>query len=177
MLDICHNKKNEIVLNSKILENYIFENYPNYQLISSTTKCLTKNEAKEDLNNNIYKFVCLDYNLNHNWDFLNSLTPKEKEKTEFLINPICNPGCPQRKEHYRLNSLFSLNYGALYRMKSCEITPTSNCHVYNKAIISSDEIYTKYLNNGFKYFKIEGRTWPDAALAISCVSYLIKPEY
>ena len=42
----------------------------------------------------------------------------EKQKTEFLVNPICMPGCPQRKEHYRLNSLFSLTYGQRYSMKS-----------------------------------------------------------
>lgn len=177
MLKICHNGKNEIVLNSTVLENYILQNYPNYELISSTTKCLKKDDAKTELNNNNYKFVCLDYNLNHNWEFLNSLTPEEKEKTEFLINPICGPACPQRKEHYRLNSLFSLNYGASYRMKSCEITPTSNCDMFNKAMISPDEIYNKYLKNDFKYFKLEGRTWTDANLAISCVNYLIKPEY
>ncbi|MGN1342698.1 MAG: hypothetical protein ACI4VL_05760 [Bacilli bacterium] len=51
-------------------------------------------EAKNEINNQNYKFICLDYNLNHNWTFLDSLNPEEKEKTEFLINPICGPGCP-----------------------------------------------------------------------------------
>ena len=80
-----------------------------------------------DLNNDDYIFTCLDYNLNHNWNFLMSLSDSEKRKTEFLVNPICAPGCPQRKEHYRLNSLFSLSYGAKYSMKSCEIKENSMC--------------------------------------------------
>ena len=47
-----------------------------------------------DLNNENYIFTCLDYNLNHNWKFLDALTTIEKQKTEFLVNPICMPGCP-----------------------------------------------------------------------------------
>ena len=48
---------------------------------------------KNLLNNENYVFTCLDYNLNHNWKFLDTLTPIEKQKTEFLVNPICMPGC------------------------------------------------------------------------------------
>ena len=62
-------------------------------------------------------------------------------------------------------------------MKSCEITPTSNCHMYNKAIISPDEIYNKYLNQGFKYFKLEGRTFSETKILLNLIKYMIKPEY
>lgn len=176
-LKIFDNGKNEIVLNSDILEKYIKENYPNYKLIASTTKCSNQENTKIDLNNKDYKFTCLDYNLNHNWKFLNKLTPEEKEKTEFLINPICGPGCPQRKEHYRLNSLFSLSYGSNYAMKHCEITNDSNCALFNSAHITINEIIEKYVPAGFHYFKIEGRTWPSVEMAIVLTDYLIKPEY
>lgn len=176
-LQIFNTGNNEIVLNSKILENYIIKNYPEYKLISSTTKCSNPEQSKLDLNNNNYKFTCLDYNLNHNWKFLDSLTPEEKEKTEFLVNPICMPGCPQRKEHYRLNSLFSLSYGTTYKMKSCEINSVSNNAKFNFAHISIDEIINKYIPKGFHYFKLEGRTWPNNAMAITLSEYLIKPEY
>lgn len=93
-LNIFDNNNNEIVLNSEILENYIKEYYPSYKLIASTTRCSNQENSKKDLNNQNYIFTCLDYNLNHNWKFLNSLTPEEKAKTEFLVNPICGPGCP-----------------------------------------------------------------------------------
>lgn len=178
VLQICDRKGNEIVLNSNILENYIRQNTKNYSFISSTTKCLSKSDsAKEELNNDNYKFVCLDYNLNHNWKFLEELTPEEKAKTEFLINPICGPGCSQRKEHYRLNSLFSLSYGVPYKLQSCEIYNGSMCAKFNSTHISPDEIYSKYVPAGFHYFKIEGRTWPSAELIPIIASYIIKPEY
>lgn len=176
-LHIFNTGNNEIVLNSDILEKYLKENYPNYNLIASTTRCSNKKQSKEDLNNSNYLFTCLDYNLNHNWTFLNSLTPEEKEKTEFLINPICGPGCPQRKEHYRLNSLFSLSYGSIYRMAHCEIKEGSECAQFNPAHITIDEIINQYVPAGFHYFKLEGRTWPDNDMAVTLSEYLIKPEY
>lgn len=176
-LKIFDNKNNEIVLNSIILENYIREYYPNYNLIASTTKCSNQENTKNDLNNQNYIFTCLDYNLNHNWKFLNSLTPAEKEKTEFLVNPICKPGCPQRKEHYRLNSLFSLTYGQKYPMKSCEISDNSICAKFNPAHITINEIMEKYVPAGFHYFKLEGRTWASNAMALTIADYLIEPEY
>lgn len=176
-LGAFNNNNNEIVLNSEILENYIKQYYPNYKLIASTTRCSDQENSKKDLNNQNYIFTCLDYNLNHNWKFLNSLTPEEKEKTEFLINPICGPGCPQRKEHYRLNSLFSLTYGQRYPMKSCKIFDGSMCAQFNSAHITIDEIINKYVPAGFHYFKLEGRTWSSTAMAITLSEYLIKPEY
>ena len=176
-LQLFHNNCNEVVLNSTLLEQYIQKNYPNYSLISSTTKCSNSENAKLDLNNDNYKFTCLDYNLNHNWKFLNSLTPKEKEKTEFLVNPICGPACPQRKEHYRLNSLHSLTYGVHYAMKHCDIKETTSCAKFNSAHITIDEILNTYVPAGFHYFKLEGRTWPSNEMAITLSEYLIKPEY
>lgn len=176
-LGAFNNTNNEIVLNSEILENYIKEYYPNYKLIASTTRCSNQENSKKDLNNKDYKFTCLDYNLNHNWKFLNSLTSEEKEKTEFLVNPICGPGCPQRKEHYRLNSLFSLTYGQRYPMKSCEIFNGSNCAQFNPAHITINEIIETYVPAGFHYFKLEGRTWPSSEMAVTLAEYLIKPEF
>ena len=62
-------------------------------------------------------------------------------------------------------------------MKHCEISEGSTCPMYNPAHISPDELYNKYLLSGFKYFKIEGRTWNSKEIAIVYADYLIKPEY
>jgi hypothetical protein len=43
ILDIFNNANNEIVLNSDILESYLNQKYPNYDLIASTTKCSNQN--------------------------------------------------------------------------------------------------------------------------------------
>lgn len=176
-LQIFNKEGNEVVLNSSLLENYLKENYPNYVLIASTTKCSNRENSKIDLDNDIYKFTCLDYNLNHNWNFLDSLNELQKNKTEFLVNPICGPGCPQRKEHYRLNSLFSLTYGQQYAMKHCEIKHNSSCAAFNSAHISPDEIFKTYIPKGFHYFKLEGRTWQSTDMAFTLADYLVKPEY
>ena len=64
------NSKNSIVINDEQLYLYIKTNYPSYQFISSTTKCLNINE-----------------------DIL-------KSKVELLINEKCNSCCPYRKNHY-----------------------------------------------------------------------------
>lgn len=168
----------EIVINSPILEDYILKNYPEYKLISSTTKCLSSIEtAKQELNKKQYLFSCLDYNLNHNWDFLNNLSIQEKNKTEFLINPICKPNCPSRQKHYYLNSLFSLTYGEPSNIEGCTVTETSILPSDNKAIITIDEIFNEYIPNGFNFFKIEGRAISTMEVAMSCANYLIKPEY
>ena len=74
----------EIVVADDNLREYIQNKYPNYQFISSTTKCITNFDLlKKEINDPNYKMVCLDYNLNHNKKLLN-FSLEEKEKTEFL---------------------------------------------------------------------------------------------
>jgi len=110
----CENSFNEIVINNSEFEKYVREKYPNYSFISSTTKCLNHFEDLErELNNPNYKMVCLDYNLNKNKKVL-ELPEEIRHKCEFLVNAICPPGCLNRKEHYKLNGLYSLTYGKSY---------------------------------------------------------------
>lgn len=178
VLEICQNDINEIVINSPILEEYIKKHYPKYKLISSTTKCLTNlEEVKNEINNSDYSLVCLDYNLNKNKKFLETLTPEEKEKTELLVNAICGPGCPNRQYHYKLNSLFALNYGKPYSLKSCSIKSNNFFPRNDSVVITPEEINDYYLPNGFTNFKIEGRTFSPLDACINLVKYTVKPEY
>ena len=172
------NGNNEILTASPILEQYLKENYPDYKYCSSTTKCLTTPEAvKTELNSNYFQ-VCLDYNMNHNMTLLNSLNDEEKNKCEFLCNAICPPGCPNRKEHYRLNGVAMLNGGKAFEVNCGIKYNTLNVETCNyKNNISPEEIIETYEPLGFSHFKLEGRTWPDSELACNYVRYLIKPEY
>lgn len=180
VLSICEDENNEIVVNSPILEEYIRTNYPKYSFVSSTTKCITDvNKLKEEINNPKYSMVCFDYNLNHNKNFLEKLSPSEKEKCEFLINAICPPGCPERKQHYDLNSYSSLNYGKKFKMRACGIDgnglgPEDKCQTTH---INPDEMFSYYLPNGFNNFKIEGRTFTAYFHLCNLVKYMVKPEY
>ena len=178
VLELCCNDMNEIVINSPILEEYLRKNYPNYKFISSTTKCLTDLEnAKKEINNPNYILTCIDYNLNKNYSFLESLNPEEKAKTELLVNAICGPGCPNRAQHYTLNSLYALNYGKLYNMKNCAIEHKNLYPTQNKLVINPEEIDDYYYPNGFNNFKLEGRTFPVIEHLLNLVKYMVKSEY
>ena len=65
---LAENGKNEILVNSSILEKYLRENYPNYKYLSSTTKCLLKKDdiIKESEN---YYLTVLDYRKNVDFKF------------------------------------------------------------------------------------------------------------
>lgn len=175
----CENDMNEIVVNSSLLENYIREKYPKYKIISSTTKCLSNpEEFKKEISNNKYYMVCLDYNLNKNLNLLNSLNNEEKIRCEFLVNAVCPSGCPSRKEHYRLNSLFSLSYGKNYKTKVCGIREShliSNQKTLKNNLSQLECL--EYVKMGFNNFKLEGRTFNKNALAITIIQYIVKPEY
>lgn len=178
LLEVAHSELNEIVINSPILENYIRKNYPKYNIISSTTKCLINIEkAKEELIKE-YKFICLDFNLNHNKTFLENIPQELKPKTEFLVNAICESGCPTRKEHYRLNSFSTLNYGKVYKVDTCNLHDTTLDSINpSKNVITPKEIEEYYVPNGFTHFKLEGRSLSETENACNYVKYLVKPEH
>ena len=166
----------EIVINSSLLENYVREKYPNLKIISSTTKCLKDAESATQELNKDYHMVCLDYNLNKNFDFLKTI--ENKDKTEFLVNAICPPNCPNRKNHYRLNGIALMNYGRTYGIK-CGIQH-NQLHPKTKnysTFITPEEIQNTYEPMGFSNFKLEGRTFDDFSLLGVYIYYFVKPEY
>lgn len=167
---------NEVVVASDLLEDYIRTNYPTYKIISSTTKCLTNtNDSGLEISKDYYQ-VCIDYNLNHNQEFLQNIADEDKSKIEFLINAICPPGCPNRKLHYHLNGMSALTYQNSFDIE-CKIQNginTLNCY---KNSIQPEEIHDTYYPMGFTNFKLEGRTLSDAEVAANYVKYMIKPEF
>lgn len=179
-LEVCHNSMNEIVVNNPKLEEYIRENYPEFGIISSTTKCLnTPAKFKDELEHD-YKMICLDYNLNKNMKMLQEIPNEERNKCEFLVNAICPPGCPNRKEHYRLNGLYSLSYGRSYATQDCPIFENTlhprQCENSSNNM-TPEEIYEKYVPQGFENFKLEGRTLGLMENMCNYVKYMVKPEY
>ena len=179
-LSICNQyDNNQVVLADSNFMNYIKMHYPNLSFISSTTKCLNKKQFIEEIDNNDFIEVCLDYNLNHNWDLLDSLTLEQKQRCEFLCNAICPPGCPMRKKHYALNSIYNLNFGKNYEVPYCGIKGhilSPECKNYANNI-SYEEIRDKYEPNGFCHFKLEGRTFSRSVQTLIYSEYMVKPEY
>ena len=179
VLDICHNGKNDIVVNSEELEDYLRNKYPNFRYISSTTKCKSKKEDFFMELNKPYDLICLDYNLNNNFNLLNSLTQEQKDKCEFLCNAICAPGCPSRKNHYELNGISYLNWGKQYHTETCHVQ-RNTLHPLteqSKNYITPESIFSDYVPNGFSHFKLEGRTLSLTENVCNYAKFLIKPEY
>lgn len=180
ILEVAEKYDIELVVNDDGLKSYIQENYPSYKhFISSTTKCLTNFEkAKEELEKEDFSMVCFDYNLNKNKKIF-ELPPELIQKSELLCNAICAPGCPHRQEHYRLNSIYNLNYGKPYSTHGCEIRHnTLHPETFNyHNNLSPEEIQTIYEPAGFQYYKLEGRTLSEMENICNYVRYMIKPEY
>lgn len=173
------NGMNEVCVNSDLMENYIRENYPKYKIISSTTKRITSPEkALEELKQDYFQ-VCLDYDLNHNKKFLESIPKEDRHKVEFLANAICRPGCPIRKQHYA----YTGEAQRTWLREKYEIT--QGCNIVENLTHPSKlgkennlslEKIDEYYDMGFKYFKLEGRTLSSATMLGCYLYYFIKPE-
>lgn len=180
LCELFYNDQNYIIVNSSILEEYIQLHYPLYNLISSTTKCLSNiEETNCELLNKNYSLICLDYNYNNNFTILDNII--FKNKCELLINPVCAPNCPRRKEHYIFASKWYLHQLTLEEKMinfSCEHMSNPFYKVQQSpCFISKEAIYNTYLPMGFSHFKIEGRTLRDQDVVEILLYYLVKPEY
>lgn len=180
MLKLGNNFNNEVVVNSSLMENYIKENYPNYKIISSTTKRITNQEkAFSELNKDYYQ-VCLDYDLNKDEEFLSKISKENIDKVEFLCNAICPSKCPYRKQHYLLNGKTQLSFlQEFYDIPKCGITNNiTHPSILGKGNNLSNEDIDRYAEKyKFAHFKLEGRTLRSVDVLTNYLYYLIKPEY
>lgn len=171
---VGNNGKNEILVNSKILEMYLRDNYKNYNYILSTTKC-ERNIDNINKYTKEYHCVVLDYRDNKNFEFLDKI--EDKDKIEFLLNATCNDNCLVRSRHYE-----SMSKNNLYFTNDSFKCPYKNSiNLYetmkkNKNFITKEELFSdKY--DSFQYFKLEGRCFTPIYYFESIIYYLIKEEY
>lgn len=175
IMQIANNGKNQVLVNRPVLEEYIRKEYPNYPVISSTTKCMTDTTTLIDEIGKDYELVVLDYNLNHDWELLEQLKPRA-EKVELLVNEICYPNCKKRQEHYRDESRRQLDFDISCPFE-CQnkVKPTFEECMKRPAFISNEEI-SRYQEMGFVNFKIVGRGLPQDLVKESYLYYLVKEE-
>jgi hypothetical protein len=172
-MELADNGQNEVLVNSDLFEEFVRAAYPNYKIVSSTTKCLDdltliQKELEKD-----YHLVVLDSAMN-NTDALFSLD--HKEKIELIVNHYCADHCPRRKEHYRLVGEAQLEYASIDF--PCENIKRSFQEIQcNHSFISPDMIYDAYLKAGFSNFKLDGRGFKKEKVIESFAYYLAKPEY
>jgi collagenase-like PrtC family protease len=172
-MQLADNGKNEVLVNSDLLEAFIRVNYPNYNIISSTTKCLydlglIQKELERD-----YHLVVLDSAMNNTE---NLFALEHKEKIELIVNHYCADNCPRRKEHYRLVGEAQLEYGSV-SFPCTNIQRTFQEIQKNRSFISPAMIYDTYLKAGFHNFKLDGRGFKKDKVLESFAYYLAKPEY
>ena len=174
ILDLSDNGLNEVIVNTPELEAYVRRTHPGFKLISSTTKCLENLDAiKAELNKDYY-LVVTDSSLN-NTDTLFELEPKDK--IEVLVNHYCQDHCPNRQAHYLAIGKAQLDYSYL-NFPECKYTARSFYKIMeNRSFISTELLFGKYKEAGFKHFKVDGRAHAVRNVVDSFLYYLAKPEY
>jgi len=176
IMKLADNGKNQVLVNTPALEEYIRKEYPGFAVISSTTKRLLDVEAIKEEVGKDYHLVVLDYDLNHNEDVLKALEPCA-DKIEILVNEICSPNCTKRAEHYRAESLSQLEFDKDTAFKC----PHQNAKrgfsesMKRPSFISNEEI-DSYIERGYVNFKIVGRGLSPEFLMDSYVYFLVKEE-
>jgi len=178
IMELSNNGLNQVLVNNDLLENYIRNNYPKYKIISSTTKRLIdKDKIAEELNKK-YELVVLDYDLNHDFEYLKTIT--HPEKIEILVDELCKCKCPYRKEHYENFSRMQLEFRVDSDFKCTYVDRDIydfNQVKTNDNFISNNEIYEKYKKLGLKNFKLVGRGININFVIDSYIYYLVKEEY
>ncbi|MBR6380786.1 MAG: hypothetical protein IKS07_03805 [Lachnospiraceae bacterium] len=176
IMETARGGKNQVLVNSPVLEEYLRKTYPDFAYISSTTKRLTTLEALRGELGRDYALVVLDYDLNHDEAALAALEP-EAERIEILVDEICFPKCPKRAEHYRDEGLMQLRFerAKAYPCPNREKRPTFAECKKRPAFIDKDEI-ASYAERGFVNFKLVGRGLPPELVKESYLYYLPKEE-
>lgn len=176
IMKLAANGKNQVLVNRKILEDYIRKEYPMFRIISSTTKRILDMDALLEEVSKDYYLVVLDYDLNHNEKVLSKLEPYAG-KIEILVNEICVPNCKKRLEHYRSESQAQLDFDAALPFRCPHDTKNRSFSECKKrpAFISNEEI-DSYIERGFVNFKIVGRGLSQEFARDSYLYYLVNEQ-
>ncbi|MCR5684515.1 MAG: hypothetical protein K6G81_03725 [Lachnospiraceae bacterium] len=170
------NVKNQALVNSPVLEKYLREHYPDYELLSSTTKRITGLEGiKQELAGD-YVLVVLDYDLNKDEEVLKALEP-DAGRIELLVDEICCPHCPKRKEHYADEGLKQMTFDAesVFKCYDSKRTPSFAVSQSRPAFIGNEDL-PRYIERGYINFKLVGRGLPPQMLIDSICYYLPKED-
>lgn len=177
IMKLADNGKNQVLVNRPVLEEYLRENYPNFEFISSTTKRITDvNKLKEELEKD-YALVVLDYDLNKNEKVLSEFEPFA-DRIEILVDEVCFPNCPKRLNHYRDESLHQLEFerGTAYPCPNRTTRPSFAECMKRPSFIGKDAIQS-YIDRGYVNFKLVGRGLPEDMVIDSYIYFLVKDEF
>ncbi len=173
--------ENGIIITSDLLLQYLWENYPGFYFVSSTTKVLTEFEDfRKELEREEFCYVVPDFRLNKELEKLRALPQEQKDKVEFLCNECCWFGCRDRKACYDAVSRKCLGMeGPEHYCKAPDAGKgyRFSAAMENPGFISLQDIRDTYLPMGFTNFKIEGRSLGSALVLEFLLYYMTKPRY
>lgn len=170
-----------VIVHSDLLLDYIKVKYPGFYFVSSTTKVLTDFAQFEgELKRDDFSYVVPDFRLNKQFAKLNALTPAEKQKVEFLCNECCWFGCQDRKKCYE--NVSQKNLGETQEDHVCASPNAGRGYRFSDAMknpgfIGINDIQNVYGPQGFRHFKIEGRSLGSAVILEFLLYYMTKTEY
>ena len=170
-----------VIVHSDLLLDYIKAKYPGFYFVSSTTKVLTEfSRFEAELNRDDFSYVVPDFRLNKQFAKLNALTPAEKQKVEFLCNECCWFGCQDRKKCYE--NVSQKNLGETQEDHVCASPNAGRGYRFSDAMknpgfIGIDDIQNVYAPQGFRHFKIEGRSLGSAIILEFLLYYMTKHEF
>lgn len=174
-MELGDNGKNEVLVHAPVLEEYIRENYPSYQILSSTTKCIDTEAELENERKKDYKLVVLDVSFN-NTDRIWRLP--EKSRYEILVDSFCRDCCPSRKAHYREVGRAQLEFDRM-DFAPCKAVERNFYQIsrQNQMFITNEDLYGKYAVAGFRHFKLDGRAFNRYKVIESYVYYMALPAH
>lgn len=176
IMKLADNGMNQVLVNQPVLEDYIRRNYPDFKLISSTTKRITDVKGLREELDKDYFLVVLDYDLNHNEEVLSAIQDKA-DRIEILVNEVCYPGCPKRSEHYRQQSRMQLEYDINTSFPCPNKTRERKfAECKDRPAFISNEQIQQYADQGFVNYKIVGRGMPMDFVKESYLYYLAKDD-
>ena len=174
VVQLADNMGNEILVNSPTLEKYIRETYPKYSIISSTTKCLYDIEAIKAEMEKDYDIVVLDSAMNNTPELF---ALDHKDRMELIVDHFCEDNCPRRRVHYNMLGKSQMEFTEPSAWQCKNIAREFFQIMENRSFISTDMIFGKYREAGFRHFKLDGRSYPPRRLISSFLYYLVKPEW
>ena len=149
--------------------------------IGSSIKVLTRwQDFLRELDRETFSYVVPDFRLNKDFRHLETLTPAQRAKVEFLCNECCDFGCTQRKACYE--NVSRKNLGLPCPEHHCTAPHADEGYRFSRAMenpgfISIQDIQERYLPMGFENFKLEGRGLGSAMVLEFLLYYLTKPQY
>lgn len=171
-----HNGKNEILVSSPILEEYLRKNYPNYKYCKSIVSTET---IPYDIQN--YHMSVIPRTWINDLQKLNDIPMGDRKKIEIICNDACIDDCPHTYDHYREIGKATLDY-TMSPKAQCIMTQTFDADFpakdlnHTKRYVNPWLITHSYMAKGYEYFKLCGRENP-AKRRMNWLKYIFKLEY